>query len=762
MFAENQKKLAEIERLPEFPGRTSTDTARLIEEIIQGIGPTSTDGWSRFTGRIAKMQTRALRDVQSYLTRAEGIFFGAGTTAPATCALWRGLLDALGKEARRSNKRLPEDWHNKDSLDQAQDIENALGRYRMLMVVRAKLMQHGIWPAKHCEALVSAVGAKRFISTNFDPFLPLLLEQLGKPYSLLATDQDLTKKAFAPLHSEHDRLRVVFMHGEIGFGNICLTRNDYARFQASEGALVRECKRLADQHLILFHGTGLADVNIDQVFGRANGQDHNGLALLVGDGKNVAGGLRRALKIVRFGDRQEMTDALSKHCERVANSGHSRPFSSYFEDSTEIASTLARSSLENAIKILDQIDQESHKTSSSQKGRRTRLMDLIINTRLGPQAVTTILKSAFDSLRTHYTLDHFKEPSELYALAETFSRISHTLLLFQEPVVATKAMEIAWQILPYGHRGAIPERLGRRYAAIGMYREAIDRFKEGMREARFSSACDSDSIARLLLRCLRRGMQYVQELSTQYINGMLPDSKLCAAFGMESHILDFAPYILRAATLVSTDPDIADRKQKMLIELGQYVKKYLESNIYDASLRPFITQLFVSTQRLVNEPGDLNTTRTEESVKLAEIAQAISNTLPAEYAAIVAKCAREVAPAADKWTRTLEAVAAYSTAGLSLPAEFVMDDLNDCRKRLAGCDDNIEKISRCARDLNRSFLGVSQIVDVFTASSASVAQVYADWIDLLMQLKLGAKSGSLIELRNLAAIKARLTDFSGH
>lgn len=492
------------------------------------------------------------------------LYLGAGFTRSATGKDWSELVEGLGDKLAQCGAK-PELWKDLDLLAKAQLVEDVLGRKALVDEVRKACTLKREWPSEIAKALLG-LDIKTIVTTNYDDGIELTLEVLGVSYRVVTFDPQLGDSFLAESDKEADRVTIYKMHGDLDSGNVVLTSGDYSVYAEQRRRMSDKVVQLFREKTFVYFGTSMRDPNLISLFSEGNADlpasisGNKGFALLTtNSAASFDDEALRGIVPVAFQDHREMTIELGARIKRAIELHAKREIASSFFDEVYLASReLAQAQLIAGRKFLNKIEEHRSKsTISTLQGDDTPVVE----------ALRALTKGMLISFKHGF----FDCPTE--NLSKMFERLSHELESREQHVDATRAMEAAWKILPYGKRGAVPERLGRRYMTMGMYSEAFDRFVEGMH---FADLNTREGVL-TQLRCVRRAIEAINEMVRPLLE-VSPKQYQEAGHTMRLHyarIGDVVQSIQRGGT-AALSGEAAERYEKLKPMLKEFYSRLAE------------------------------------------------------------------------------------------------------------------------------------------------------------------------------------------
>jgi SIR2-like domain len=179
------------------------------------------------------------------------VFVGAGVSASAGLPTWDRLLDELAARSglddglRDGLTRLP-------PQDAAALMARELGVDRLQEYVAERF---GPGPYALAHALVAALPAQEFVTTNYDPLVELAAADMGRRLQVLPYDEVVPGAPW-----------LLKLHGDAGHPeSVVLTREEYLQLGDSRAALAGVLHSLLLTRHVLFVGTSMLDDDLIRI-----------------------------------------------------------------------------------------------------------------------------------------------------------------------------------------------------------------------------------------------------------------------------------------------------------------------------------------------------------------------------------------------------------------------------------------------------------------------------------------------------------------
>jgi hypothetical protein len=179
------------------------------------------------------------------------VFIGAGVSAAAGLPTWEQLVDELAERSgldgalREGLTRLP-------FQDSAALLARELGRDRLEGYVKERF---GPGPYALAHALVAALPAQEFVTTNYDPLVELAAADMGRRLQVLPLDEVVPGAPW-----------LLKLHGDAAHPeSVVLTREEYLQLGDTRAALAGVLHSLLLTRHVLFVGTSMLDDDLIRI-----------------------------------------------------------------------------------------------------------------------------------------------------------------------------------------------------------------------------------------------------------------------------------------------------------------------------------------------------------------------------------------------------------------------------------------------------------------------------------------------------------------
>ena len=193
------------------------------------------------------------RELVEQFARGNGVIFvGAGLSMGAGLPGWSDLLTPLADSIG-----LPADRRT-DPLRVAQYYDNARGRQALISHIQEQTDTTGRDPTENHRRL-ARLGARTWITTNYDDLIEQTLRQTGERYNVVIRDQDLP-------YTSAEAVTLVKLHGDRQQPDtIVITRQDYDTYFRRFPRIKEKLAGLLLEKTVLFVGYSVNDSDFNQV-----------------------------------------------------------------------------------------------------------------------------------------------------------------------------------------------------------------------------------------------------------------------------------------------------------------------------------------------------------------------------------------------------------------------------------------------------------------------------------------------------------------
>lgn len=200
--------------------------------------------------------------VREFRSSQVAVFVGAGASVSAGMPTWLQLVDALADDLGMYEAAPAGRLQLSQLSSIPQYYENRFGRKSLTERLRT-LIPRRPSSSSIVHGLIADLPSDLFYTTNFDTLLEASLEDRGRDFETVATEDD------AKDHTNRDRCQVRKIHGSIDTANsLVITRDDFLRYDARHPHITERLRTDLATTTFLFVGYSLDDQDFSLLYDR--------------------------------------------------------------------------------------------------------------------------------------------------------------------------------------------------------------------------------------------------------------------------------------------------------------------------------------------------------------------------------------------------------------------------------------------------------------------------------------------------------------
>ena len=208
------------------------------------------------------MQNLPTALVREFRSSQVTVFVGAGASVAAGMPTWLQLVDALADDLGMYDDTPTGRLQLSQLSSIPQYYENRFGRKSLTERIRALIPKKTARPSIVHE-LIADLPCDLFYTTNFDALLEVSLENRGRHFETVATEED------AKDYTNRDHCQVRKIHGSINTANsLVVTRDDFLRYDARHPNITERLRTDLATTTFLFVGYSLDDPDFSLLYDR--------------------------------------------------------------------------------------------------------------------------------------------------------------------------------------------------------------------------------------------------------------------------------------------------------------------------------------------------------------------------------------------------------------------------------------------------------------------------------------------------------------